>query len=164
MSEHILDQIAEATGGTFKDVTRLPDGSGCAMLSMPLPKDHWLHQAGSGEHPNEPPMPFRIGSAGIVLMTIAEFPDTEGTKRHLRLTRQDFASLVREAGMYACRASTMNGRDMDFDPEAMLQNLVVGMLGYFTSDGTYDGEMVSRATSATPADPEPSGPEPTGRP
>lgn len=29
----------------------------------------------------------------------------------------------------------MNGSEMDFDPDALLDNLVVGFLGYWTRDG-----------------------------
>ena len=43
--------------------------------------------------------------------------------------------MIRLAGKYAVRCATMNGKEMDFDPDALLQNLVVGFLGYFTEDG-----------------------------
>ena len=49
--------------------------------------------------------------------------------------REDLVAALRAAGRYACRASTMNGKEMDFDPDAMLQNLVVGLLGEWTDDG-----------------------------
>lgn len=93
------------------DVTRLPDGSAFSFMSFPLPKGHWLYQEGQ----NIPPMGHRLGT---------DSPH-----------RQEWAEKVRAAGKYAIRASTMNGKDMDFDPDAMLQNLVVGLLGYWTPDG-----------------------------
>jgi hypothetical protein len=51
------------------------------------------------------------------------------------MSREEFAAKIREAGRYAVRSATMNGKDMDFDPDALVQNLVVGMLGYWTNDG-----------------------------
>jgi len=112
-ANHPVQQLADAVGGTIEHVERLPDGSGAAVLSMPLPADHWLTQPGY----NEPPMPFRRGT-----------DDPE---------RQDWAEKIRAAARYAVRASTMNGTEDDFDPDAMVQNMVVGMIGYFTPDGTH---------------------------
>lgn len=106
----IVKQLAKDIGGTIDESGRLPDGSGFATMSMPLPKDHWLTKPGF----EPPPMPFRM---------------REGP------TRQEWVEKIRVAGKYAIRASTMNGADDDFDPDAMLQNLVVGMIGYHTEDG-----------------------------
>lgn len=121
MEKNVIEQIADAVGGKVDFVSGpLPDGSGFATMSLPLPKDHWLYVEGY----NESPMPFRLGTEenGInILPRIA--------------TRQEFAEKIREAGKYAIRASTLNGKEIDFDPDAMLQNLVVGMLGYWTDDG-----------------------------
>lgn len=39
MSEEIVREIAAAVGGTVTDSGRLPDGSGFATMSMPLPSD-----------------------------------------------------------------------------------------------------------------------------
>lgn len=99
------------TQATFSEPVRLPDGSGCFTASLPLPKDHWLY----AEHDNEPPMPFRTG--------------TESPARDLLVMQ------VRNAARYAIRASTMNGKETDFDPDAMVQNMVVGLLGRWTKDG-----------------------------
>ena len=37
----------------------------------------------------------------------------------------------------------MNGKEMDFDPGALLQNLVVGMLGYWTENGLSSDEWAN---------------------
>ena len=50
------------------------------------------------------------------------------------------ADRVRAAGKYAVRCATMNGKEMDFDPDALLQNLVTGFLGYHTENGLSDDE------------------------
>ena len=89
---------------------RLPDGSGAFVMSWPLPKDHWLY----ADHDNEPPMPMRVGVG----------PE-----------RDALAAQVRAAARYAVRGATMNGKAMDFDPDALVQNMVVGLLGYWTPDG-----------------------------
>lgn len=120
MSEELVRQLASSVGGTIEEMQRLPDGSGFAVMSMPLPKDHWSVVNPDGL--NEPPTPFRLG--------------TEETLTTVNLTRAEFADRIRAAGRYAYRASTMNGKDTDLDPDALLQNLVVGMLGYWTPDGT----------------------------
>lgn len=92
-------------------VTILPDGSAFDVLSTPLPKDHWL----TAKKHEAPPMPFRMGTSDP--------------------RRQSFNEMVRAAAKYAIRASTMNGAESDFDPDAMVQNFVVAMLGYHTPDG-----------------------------
>ena len=100
----------EATCSTVSDPVRLPDGSGCFTASWPLPKDHWLYT----DHDNDPPMPMRVGV---------------GPKRN------ELAAQVKAAARYAIRASTMNGKETDFDPDAMVQNMIVGLLGKWTEDG-----------------------------
>ena len=112
----IVKRLANDVGGTINDSGSCPDGSGWATMSMPLPKDHWLTKDGY----NEPPMPFRIGTADAPI---------------LNMTRNMWADAISEAGKYAIRAATMNGKVDDFDPDAMLQNFVVGMIGYWTTDG-----------------------------
>ena len=114
MSRSALDAIfgaIEERGGTIKEVSGpLPDGSGFFTASMPLPKNHWLYE------PNcKPPMPFRRGT---------DDP-----------SREEWAAKITEAAKYAIRGATMSGKDMDFDPDALIQNLIVGMLGYWTTDG-----------------------------
>jgi hypothetical protein len=106
-----LGQMAAELGGKITNAARLPDGSGCAVMSLPLPKDHWSLVSGD----NEPPAPFRMGNK-----------DEQ---------RNGWEDKIRTAGKYAFRASTMNGKEPDLDPDALLQNLVVGMLGYNTNDG-----------------------------
>jgi hypothetical protein len=49
--------------------------------------------------------------------------------------RNVFRKAVREAAKYAVRASTACGTDNDFDPDAILNNMVVGLMGYNTQDG-----------------------------
>lgn len=96
---------------TFSEVTRLPDGSAFCAASFPLPKDHWLYE----KKDNIPPMTYRAG--------------TESPNRKMWEDR------IREATKYAVRACTMNGQEMDFDPDAMIQNMIVGVLGYYTPTG-----------------------------
>lgn len=91
---------------------RLPDGSGVAFGSMPLPKDHWLTED-EGFEP--PPMTFRLGKSDP--------------------RRKVWEGRIRRAGMYALRAATMRGTEDGLDPDALIQNLVVGLLGYHTPDG-----------------------------
>lgn len=111
MSIEDVKRLVGDLGGKIETMGALPDGSGFATASYPLPKDHWLFAEGH----NVPPMPFRMG--------------TDDPRR------QDFNKMVSAAARHAVRASTMNGKDADFDPDAMVQNFIVGMLGYHTADG-----------------------------
>lgn len=114
----MLRDLADAVGGKLDFVSDpLPDGSGFATMSMPLPEGHWLTVEGH----NEPPMPFRLGTEEDGMNLLPKIR-----------TREEFAEKIRTAARYACRASTMNGKETDFDPDAMVQNFVVGMLGYWT--------------------------------
>jgi len=97
----------------------LPDGSGFATMSMPLPKDHW--QLINPNEPNIPPMPFRMGM---------NYP-----------LRKKYEEALQVAGMYAVRCATMNGKIIDFDPDALLQALIVGFLGYWSEDGLSSDTM-----------------------
>lgn len=106
-----LRSLASDMGGKIDDVTYLPDGSGFACLSLPLPKDHWLFQPGY----NVPPMPFRLGN---------EHP-----------LRKIWKNALKNVGRYAVRAATSNGTEMDFDPDALVQNFIIGMIGYYTPTG-----------------------------
>ena len=107
----VLGEVAESIGGTIEEVGILPDNSGFAVISSPLPADHWLTQEGY----NDPPMPFQMGT---------EHQD-----------RQEWAEKIRLAAKYAIRATSANGKIDDTDPDAMVNNFVIGMLGYYTPDG-----------------------------
>ena len=91
-------------------VTVLPDGSAFCTVSFPLPEDHWIYQ-----ETGEPPTPFLMG--------------TDDPKR------EEWRKKIMAAGRYAIKGATMSGKEVDFDPDALLQNLVVGMLGYHTPTG-----------------------------
>lgn len=49
--------------------------------------------------------------------------------------RAEMKEMLQKAGRYAVRSATANGELDDFDPDALIQNLIVGMLGYNTLDG-----------------------------
>lgn len=118
MIEELISQIEQAGGNVTAVSGPLPDGSGFMTASFPLPKDHWLY----ADHYNVPPMPFRMKA---------------GERR--RALRQR----VREVARYAIRASTMNGKDQDFDPDAMVMNFITGLFGYHTEDGLSDEDWAN---------------------
>lgn len=95
-------------------VTVLPDGSAFAVVSFPLPEDHWIYEATEDGFSPPPPMPLRMG---------------QGVEREV-LSEQ-----VRQAARWAISASTMRGKEMGFDPDAMVKNIIVGLFGYYTPDG-----------------------------
>jgi hypothetical protein len=79
-----------------------------------LADDHWLTQPGD----NVPPAP--------VLKATSD------------KKRAELVTAIREAGMFALRTVSENGRVAAFDPDALLQNLALALLG--------------EAQAATPAD------------
>ena len=92
------------------DVVRLPDGSGFFVASFPLPKTHWLYAPRCEQWDSERD-------------TVADQPRPILTHAQ----RQEVIAAVR----YAIRASTRNGEDIDFDPDALVQNAVVALCGFY---------------------------------
>jgi hypothetical protein len=114
----VLSEHVDVGGRGEGRAVRLPDGSGVAFDSFPLPSDHWL----TAGHSNIPPMPFRVG------------------RETLRL-RMAMIERVSAAGRYAVRCATQDGTTEGFDPDALIQNLIVGMLGYNTPEGLSDDPL-----------------------
>lgn len=108
-----VKEISKAVNGKIEEVGVLPDGSGFSTVSMPLPKNHWLIK--NPDDFNVPPMPLRMGIKNPM--------------------RKSFENALMEAGKYALRSATMNGKIDDYDPDAVIQNLIVGFLGYHTETG-----------------------------
>lgn len=153
----VLKEIADAGGGKVDFVSGpLSDGSGFATISFPLPENHWLYAKGY----NVPPMPFRMGEKDISLLTTFT-TERKTAPAPARMSRHEMADKIREAGKYAVRCATINGTEMDFDPDAMLQNLVVGMIGYWTANGfsTEDWENPQDPPVRQPETPVPAMPE-----
>lgn len=122
------------------DVTVLPDGSGFAIVSFPLQRSHWIFQKGADGFSAPPPMPFRIGVGKAATFT---------------LTREEFADRIWAAAKYAVCGATMHGAMNDFDPDALCQNMVVGMLGYWTNDGLSDDAWANPPAADESHQPDP---------
>lgn len=78
----------------------LPDGSGFFTASFPLPKTHWVYAEGRDERPS----PVGVNSV---------------------LLHKHVVAAVR----YAIRDATRNGTIKDFDPDCIVQQTVVALLG-----------------------------------
>lgn len=115
-----LQRLVLEMGGTIKECVALPDGSGAAVMSYPLPKDHWSRQR-PAEY-EAPPMTLRD-------LWMDHHPDIRAT------VRRAYADKIRAAIQYAYRVSIDYGAEPDLDPDALVQNLIVGLLGYWTDDG-----------------------------
>ena len=89
---------------TPKPVTRLPDGSAFVCVSMPLPRAHWIYQVGVWDTDRDSDAPVPVFG-------------------------RDRVEAVRAAAKWAVRAATMNGTEMDFDPDALVQNMVYALCG-----------------------------------
>lgn len=140
-----LQELAEAASGKIEEVTLLPDGHGYAVMSLPLPEDHWIYGDPTAENHREgfsyepPPMPLRVGQHQHIWIGLPSQQAGVTTP----WPRERLAEAIRAAGRYAVRAATMQGREMDFDPDALIQNLVVGILGYWTANGLTDDEWAN---------------------
>jgi hypothetical protein len=120
-----VKNMIESAGGKIESAAMFPDGHGCMTASFTLPQDHWLYEDNGF---NVPPMPFRMG--------VNDAPV-------INRTRKMWEDDIRAAGRYAVRCATMNGKEQDFDPDALVQNLLVGMLGYFTENGFINDEWAN---------------------
>lgn len=137
MNDVSVRDMIESSGGSVTSMSGpLPDGSGFMIGSFPLPKDHWLYS----DAKNIPPMPVRMGDSTRLLLggCFDDGSNDFGARGCVTLSKQQVAAMIRSAGRYAIRACTSNGTDMDFDPDAMLQCLIVGMIGYCTENGLTD--------------------------
>ncbi len=102
--EHLPRQCPD--GVPLKTAGVLPDGSGFATASLPLPTDHWVYL-----DTGEPPGAYKAARA---------LPDLY--KQH--------ALNVKLAARYAVRCATRSGKDADIDPDALVQAMIVGLFGY----------------------------------
>ena len=95
-----------------QNVALLPDGSAFFTASFPLPKDHWLYAprvyGEDSSQPRELPTPI--------------------------LTHEQKAAVV-AAIRYAIRGATDCGKEMDFDPDALVQNAVYALCGPYPRKG-----------------------------
>ena len=94
------------------NITELPDGSGFFTASLPLPKDHWLYAP-----------------------QCTEWDSVRGTGADTPLPILDNSQResVKIAAKYALRGATMNGQEMDFDPDALVLNMAYALCGSATN-------------------------------
>jgi len=88
------------------EVTVLPDGSAFGMMSFPLPYDHWMYRdreyLPGADEPVDLPKP-------ILTHALCEH--------------------VEAAVRYAVRGATNCGKELDFDPDALVLNAVYALCG-----------------------------------
>lgn len=130
--EFNIQKFAQMIDGKIEEVVITPDGTGFATMSFPLPKDHWIYKDDSF---NVPPMALRMYSNEVININLSN--------RNISLSKEAFSKVITEAGKYAVRCATMNGKEMDFDPDALLQNLVTAFVGYHTETGLSSDEWAN---------------------
>jgi hypothetical protein len=96
-------ETTEAAG-----VMKLPDGSACAIVSFPLPKDHWLYA----------PLTYTTNRTDYEPDELPE-PVLDPKSRDAVVT----------AARYAVRAATMCGQEPDLDPDALVRNVAYALCG-----------------------------------
>lgn len=119
----LIEELADATGGTVTEVGILPDDSGFAMLSMPLREDHWLYETDA----------LAPGFSGP-----APMPMAGNCHDPLRLILQDHLQV---AARYGVRSATSCGRENDFDPDALVRNVEIGLFGYYGKNSPYSHDL-----------------------
>lgn len=87
---------------------KLPDGSAFFTASLPLPKDHWIFQPRCQDWDDA--------------------RDDYADKPQPILSHEQRDHVI-AAIRYAIRGATNCGADMDFDPDALVQNAVVALCG-----------------------------------
>lgn len=99
-----------AASGAARDgtVTVLPDGSAFSVASFPLPSGHWLYAPQCAEWDAKRD-------------TSADTP--------IPIVGNDQRALVIAAMRWAIRGATMNGKEMDFDPDALALNAAYALCG-----------------------------------
>lgn len=137
----IISDLADACGGTITEcVNDLGDGSGFATMSIPLPEDHWLYVTDEKGFTPRPHYPMRAGG---------------GSKARSYLSR----IIAEHGGQYGVKCATSNGRIEDFDPDALVRNIEIGLFGVFTEDGLHSSDAgdfsVSDAELFNPLDTSP---------
>lgn len=99
----------EASGDARDNaVTVLPDGSAFSVASFPLPSDHWLYAPQCAEW-------------DVKRDTSADTP--------IPIIGNDQRALVIAAMRWAIRGATMNGKEKDFDPDALALNAAYALCG-----------------------------------
>lgn len=93
------------------DVCVFPDGSAFSVASLSLPKGHWLY-APRGEWDNERD-------------EYAECPRP--------ILTHELREQIVAAARYAIRCVTVRGQASDFDPDALVQNMVYALCGPFNT-------------------------------
>lgn len=90
------------------NVVQLPDGSGFSVMSFSLPKSHWIYQR---DEETENELPIHV----LTNPRIVSYEER----------RASMVPAVREA----IRQSTANGTEPDFDPDALVMNVLNNILG-----------------------------------
>lgn len=91
------------------DVYVFPDGSAFSVASFPLPKDHWVYAPrGQWDHERD---------------EYAECPRP--------ILTHELSEQIVAAARYAIRCATVRGQASDFDPDALVQNMVYALCGPF---------------------------------
>ena len=100
----------QAASGEARDsgVTVLPDGSAFFTATLPLPASHWLYAPQCEQWDSE--------------------RDTSADTPHPILTNEH-RHAVMAAMRWAIRGATMNGKEMDFDPDALALNAAYALCG-----------------------------------
>lgn len=115
-TSQLVSELADMTGGTVLEEGVHPGGdSGFAILSMELPKDHWIYEVDQYDCAPEPVPTMLVGGRTRV--------------------RKYLDDIVRDGIRNGVRVATRSGREQDFDPDVIVQQARNGMFGVYSPDG-----------------------------
>lgn len=129
----------------FTMATVLPDGSAFAEISFPLPQSHWLYKTTPEGYTPEPPMGLRCGTLKYIQDTTGQpvpTPPIDVLKIESKY-RDVLARHVENAVRYGLKCATRDGKEKDFDPDAVVQSTIVGLFGFYTATGLDNWDGVS---------------------
>jgi hypothetical protein len=106
-----IDELRQALAEPEQEpVTLLPDGSAFGVMSFPLPESHWLYA--EREYRDGEYEPVELGKP---------------------ILTHELRSAVVSAVRYAIRGATNCGKEMDFDPDALVKNAVYALCEPYTA-------------------------------
>ncbi|MDR8400078.1 hypothetical protein NE850_27595 [Paraburkholderia sp. USG1] len=99
--------MSDTTKDAVPGAAILPDGSAFAVLSPPLPADHWIYAE----------------------RTYSKHDQVEPDDLPAPIFTHAMRAAVVAAVRYAVRGATICGKEPDFDPDALVQNAVYALCG-----------------------------------
>lgn len=119
--EHSHDAVppTENSVRLAEGIVTISAGYGQETTRTDLSRLHWLYAVAEDGSNLPPPMGLRCGLSNA------------NDRRYRDVLARHVANAVR----YGLKSATLNGRLRDFDPDALVENTIIGLFGHPTDDG-----------------------------